>query len=186
MENFALIALAESLRPALDGCIIRRVIQHQPNGFILQTRSAKLPALKLLMDARNPAFYPSEAKPPMESSELRLSDDPAQALHVGGTDRVQEAAFGARPRVRFQDCSALQGTRDHVSASRTDSQRAEYRLARCRAARSFVVLPHHAPARNCGIRTVRLPQIGRQDRSGKNSDGGSPRTSGNREEPGSG
>lgn len=67
MENFALIALAESLRPAMDGCIIRRVIQHQPNGFILQTRSAKLPALKLLMDARNPSFYPSEAKPPMET-----------------------------------------------------------------------------------------------------------------------
>lgn len=67
MENFALIALAESLRPALDGFIIRRVVQHQPNGFILQTRSAKLPALKLLMEARNPAFYPSETKPPMES-----------------------------------------------------------------------------------------------------------------------
>ena len=66
MENFALIALAESLRPALDGFIIRRVIQHQPNGFILQTRSAKLPALKLLMEARNPAFYPSETKPPMD------------------------------------------------------------------------------------------------------------------------
>jgi len=67
MENFALIALAESLRTALDGSIIRRVIQHQPNGFILQTRSAKLPALKLLMDSRLPAFYPSEAKPPLES-----------------------------------------------------------------------------------------------------------------------
>jgi predicted ribosome quality control (RQC) complex YloA/Tae2 family protein len=67
MENFALIALAESLRPALDGCIIRRVIQHQPNGFILQTRSAKLPALKLILDARSPAFYASEAKPPMDA-----------------------------------------------------------------------------------------------------------------------
>ena len=67
MENFALIALAENLRPALDGCIIRRVIQHQPNGFILQTRSAKLPALKVIVDARHPAFYASEAKPPMEA-----------------------------------------------------------------------------------------------------------------------
>jgi predicted ribosome quality control (RQC) complex YloA/Tae2 family protein len=67
MENFALISLAENLRPLLDGCIIRRVIQHQANGFILQTRSAKLPALKLLMEARNPAFYLSEAKPPIES-----------------------------------------------------------------------------------------------------------------------
>ena len=67
MENFALIALAENLRPSLDGCIIRRVIQHQPNGFILQTRSTKLPSLKLIVDARFPAFYGSEAKPPMEA-----------------------------------------------------------------------------------------------------------------------
>lgn len=67
MENFALTALAETLRPALDGCIIRRVVQHQANAFILQTRSAKLPALKLLMEVRNPAFYPSEAKPPLEA-----------------------------------------------------------------------------------------------------------------------
>ena len=67
MENLALIALAESLRSALDGCIIRRVVQHQPNGFILQTRSVKLPALKVIVDARNPAFYTSEAKPPIET-----------------------------------------------------------------------------------------------------------------------
>jgi predicted ribosome quality control (RQC) complex YloA/Tae2 family protein len=67
MENLALIALAESLRSALDGCIIRRVVQHQPNGFILQTRSVKLPALKLIVDARSPAFYASEAKPPTET-----------------------------------------------------------------------------------------------------------------------
>ena len=73
MENFALIALAESLRSALDGCIIRRVVQHQPNGFILQTRSAKLPALKLMMDARNPAFYPSEAKAATGDSRVRTS-----------------------------------------------------------------------------------------------------------------
>jgi predicted ribosome quality control (RQC) complex YloA/Tae2 family protein len=66
MENFALIALAESLRPSLEGCIIRRVIQHHTNGFLLQTRSAKLPALKLVLDARSPSFYPSESKPPID------------------------------------------------------------------------------------------------------------------------
>jgi len=66
MENFALIALAESLRPSLEGCIIRRVVQHQTNGFLLQTRSAKLPSLKLLVEARSPAFYASESKPPIE------------------------------------------------------------------------------------------------------------------------
>jgi predicted ribosome quality control (RQC) complex YloA/Tae2 family protein len=67
MENFALIGIAENLRPLMDGLIIRRVIQHQPHGFILQTRSNKLPAIKLVMNAQNPAVYPSEARPPMES-----------------------------------------------------------------------------------------------------------------------
>ena len=67
MENFALIALAESLRPSMSELIVRRVIQHQPNGFMLQTRSAKLPALKLAMNAQNPAFYASESKPPIDS-----------------------------------------------------------------------------------------------------------------------
>jgi predicted ribosome quality control (RQC) complex YloA/Tae2 family protein len=67
MENFALISVAESLRPAAGEVIIRRVVQHQPNGFILHTRSSKFPALKILMNAQNPAFYTSEAKPPMDS-----------------------------------------------------------------------------------------------------------------------
>jgi predicted ribosome quality control (RQC) complex YloA/Tae2 family protein len=68
MENFALIGIAENLRPLMDGLIIRRVIQHQPHGFILQTRSNKLPALKIVMNAQNPAIYPSETKPPLESA----------------------------------------------------------------------------------------------------------------------
>ena len=67
MENFALIALVENLRPAMTDLIIRRVVQHNPNGFIFQTRSAKLPALKVLMEAQNPALYVSEARPPMET-----------------------------------------------------------------------------------------------------------------------
>src|SRR5262245_22868796 len=67
MENFALIALAERLRPALDGRIIRRVVQHQANRFIHQTRSAKLPTFNLLMEVRNPAFYSSESKPPLDA-----------------------------------------------------------------------------------------------------------------------
>src|SRR5438067_8710326 len=66
MENFALIALAEQLKPALTGATIRRVIQHQPHGFIFQTGSARLPALKVLMNAQIPALYASEARPPLE------------------------------------------------------------------------------------------------------------------------
>src|SRR4051812_26788407 len=67
MENLALIALAEQLRPALDGFMIRRVVQHQPHGFLLHGRSSKLPALKLLMNAPFPALYVSEAKAPVET-----------------------------------------------------------------------------------------------------------------------
>lgn len=66
MENLALIALAETLRPAMEGLIVRRVVQHQPHGFILQTRSARLPALKIVMNAQNPVLYPSEVKPPQD------------------------------------------------------------------------------------------------------------------------
>jgi len=67
MENLTLIALAENLKPALSGMIVRRVIQHQPNGFIFQTRFPKLPAIKLLAHAQNPALYASEVRPPIET-----------------------------------------------------------------------------------------------------------------------
>src|SRR5438876_11102761 len=68
MENFALIALIENLRQAMSDLVIRRVLQHQPNGFIFQTRSAKLPAFKIVADMQHPAFYASEARPRSESS----------------------------------------------------------------------------------------------------------------------
>jgi predicted ribosome quality control (RQC) complex YloA/Tae2 family protein len=63
MENFALIALAEQLKPALTDFTIRRIIQHQPHGFMLQSRSARLPALKIVMNPQFPALYVSESKP---------------------------------------------------------------------------------------------------------------------------
>ena len=67
MENFAMVALVENLRPIVADLIIRRVIQHQPNGFIFQTRSARTPALKVSLEPQNPALYVSEARPPVES-----------------------------------------------------------------------------------------------------------------------
>jgi predicted ribosome quality control (RQC) complex YloA/Tae2 family protein len=67
MENLALVALAENLRSAMGDLLIRRVIQHQPNGFTFQTRSPRLPGLKVLMHAQNPAVYPSDVKLPLES-----------------------------------------------------------------------------------------------------------------------
>jgi predicted ribosome quality control (RQC) complex YloA/Tae2 family protein len=67
MENFALVALVENLRPAMNDVLIRRVIQHQPNGFIFQTRSAKLPAFKIVAEMQTPALYASESRLPVES-----------------------------------------------------------------------------------------------------------------------
>src|SRR5262245_2318743 len=66
MENFTLIALVENLRAAMSDVIIRRVVQHQPNGFIFQTRSAKLPAFKVVAEMQHPTFYASEIRPPVE------------------------------------------------------------------------------------------------------------------------
>jgi predicted ribosome quality control (RQC) complex YloA/Tae2 family protein len=68
MENFALIAIVENLRPSLSEAIIRRVIQHQKNGFIFQTRSVKLTAFKVIADPQNPALYASEKRLPSETS----------------------------------------------------------------------------------------------------------------------
>ena len=68
MENFTLIALVENLRPAMSDVIIRRVIQHQPNGFIFQTRAAKLPAFKIVAEMQKPALYASENRSPVESA----------------------------------------------------------------------------------------------------------------------
>src|SRR5436305_10029404 len=67
MENFALIALVESLRPAMSDLVIRRVVQHHPSGFIFQTRSARFAAFKVVADIQNPALYASETRPPLES-----------------------------------------------------------------------------------------------------------------------
>ena len=63
MENFALIALAEQLKPALTDFGIRRIVQHQPHGFIFQSKSARLPALKILMNPQFPALFVSESRP---------------------------------------------------------------------------------------------------------------------------
>ena len=67
MENFALIAVVESLRPAMSDLIIRRVVQHHPSGFIFQTRSLRLQALKVVAEMQNPVLYASETRRPLES-----------------------------------------------------------------------------------------------------------------------
>jgi predicted ribosome quality control (RQC) complex YloA/Tae2 family protein len=70
MENFALIAIVENLRPSLSEIVIRRIVQHHRNGFIFQTRSVRLPAIKLVADPQNPALYASESRPPVETPNV--------------------------------------------------------------------------------------------------------------------
>jgi predicted ribosome quality control (RQC) complex YloA/Tae2 family protein len=101
MENLAAIALVESLRTAMSDLVIRRVAQHQPTGFIFHTRSARLPAFKVLMDAQYPALYPSEAKLPAETAPsdflMTLRKHLTSAEIIGFTkplsERVVEIVF---------------------------------------------------------------------------------------------
>src|SRR2546422_6364659 len=72
MENFALSAMVENLRPAMRDLVGRRVIHHPPNGFIFQPRSARLPALKIGVEPQNPALDLSEARTPVETSGIHL------------------------------------------------------------------------------------------------------------------
>jgi predicted ribosome quality control (RQC) complex YloA/Tae2 family protein len=66
MENLALVGLMENLKPSIADAQIRRVIQHQPNGFIFQTRISRLAAFKVVVEPQNPAVYASESRPPIE------------------------------------------------------------------------------------------------------------------------
>src|SRR5215471_13262644 len=101
MENFALIALMESLRPAMSDLVIRRVVQHHPNGFIFQTRSAKLPAFKVVADMQNPALYASETRPPLESPGMdflmvlrkHLTSAELVGFHKPLSERIVEFTF---------------------------------------------------------------------------------------------
>src|SRR5262245_1315049 len=101
MENFALIALVESLRPAMSDLVIRRVVQHQPNGFIFQTRSTRVPAFKVIADVQNPALYVSETRPPLESASVdflmvlrkHLTSAELIDLHKPLSERIIEFTF---------------------------------------------------------------------------------------------
>lgn len=101
MENFALAGLCESLRPLMAETIIRRIVQHQPNAFIFQTRSVKLPAFKLLLEPRHPAIYPSEARPPIETPTTdflmvlrkHLTSAEITGFHKPLSERIVEFTF---------------------------------------------------------------------------------------------
>ena len=101
MENFALIALLENLRPAMSELVIRRVVQHQPNGFIFQTRSVRFPALKVVADTQRPTIYASETRPPIESPgtdflmvlRKHLTSAEVTSIHKPLSERIIEFNF---------------------------------------------------------------------------------------------
>ena len=101
MENFALIAIVENLRPAMNELAIRRVIQHQRNGFIFQTRSVKLPALKVIADPQAPALFASETRVPIESPSFdflmvlrkHLTSAELVSLNKPLSERIVELVF---------------------------------------------------------------------------------------------
>jgi predicted ribosome quality control (RQC) complex YloA/Tae2 family protein len=68
VENFALITLVEELKEAARGMVVRRVVQHRANGFVLQTRSVRMPGLKICLDPRNPILYVSDSRPPVDKT----------------------------------------------------------------------------------------------------------------------
>lgn len=101
MENFALIAIVENLRPAFNEVVIRRVVQHQRNGFIFQTRSVKLPAFKIVADPQNSALYLSESRLPIETPGMdfqmvlrkHLTSAELTSLNKPLSERIVEFAF---------------------------------------------------------------------------------------------
>src|SRR5437867_3725135 len=101
MENFALIAIVENLRPTMNELAVRRVIQHQRNGFIFQTRSVKLPALKVIADPQAPALFASEARVPIESPSFdflmvlrkHLTSAELVSLNKPLSERIVELVF---------------------------------------------------------------------------------------------
>ena len=101
MENFALISLVEELKRVTDGLVVRRVVQHHNSGFIFQTRRTKVPALKVWLDARTPALYISDARPPVNypttdfTMVLRKHLNDARLKHVEKplSERIVEMTF---------------------------------------------------------------------------------------------
>ena len=101
MENLALISLVDELKRVTDGLVVRRVVQHHARGFIFQARATKVPALKVWLDARTPALYISDARPPVDcpttdfTMVLRkhLNDARLKRIEKPLSERIVEMTF---------------------------------------------------------------------------------------------
>lgn len=64
MENFALITLVQELKEAVADMRVRRITGYPGRGFFLETRSGRMPGLRLSIDARSPLVWvPSRPAP---------------------------------------------------------------------------------------------------------------------------
>lgn len=101
MENFALITLAQELGAAATGMTVRRVIRYPHRVVYLETRSGRMPGLRISLDARNPALWIPGRLPsvPAETDDfvmvLRKHLLDAQLTGVGKplSERVFELQF---------------------------------------------------------------------------------------------
>jgi predicted ribosome quality control (RQC) complex YloA/Tae2 family protein len=57
MENFALITLVEELRAATTGMIVRRIVELPGRVFFFETRTGRMPGLRLSLAARHPSVW---------------------------------------------------------------------------------------------------------------------------------
>lgn len=76
MENFALITAAEELSAAAVGMTVRRVTRYAHRVLYLETRSGRMPGLRISLDARNPTLWIPKHLPPVASE----TDDFAMVL----------------------------------------------------------------------------------------------------------
>lgn len=69
MENFALITLAGELRASAVGMTVRRVVRYPGRAFFLETRSGKMPGLRLWLDAPSPWVWIPNSRMPAPETE---------------------------------------------------------------------------------------------------------------------
>lgn len=101
MENFALITLAEELGAAAAGMTVRRVTRYPHQVVYLETRSGRMPGLRISLDARNPALWipgrfpsvPSETDDFTMVLRKHLLDARLTAIEKPLSERIFELRF---------------------------------------------------------------------------------------------
>ena len=87
MENFALIALVENLRPSMSDLVIRRIVQHQPNGGLLAVREDTTQLLYTI-DPRELTTQLEQAKGNWARAQAAYTGQPTVELWAHGSPVV--------------------------------------------------------------------------------------------------